>query len=135
MSAQGLVEACLSEPSAAGGRNDGDDAAQILKASWRETRRSVMRGSGVAEFSFRQYLFACQARVLLKLGRPAEVCTQPLCKIWRLVCIDAISRPSGLSVHCVWYIAQARCRPHSGAAHACRLLTGGSSLSRPLQSC
>ena len=32
-----------------------------------------MRGAGVAEFSFRQYLFACQARVLLKLGRPAEV--------------------------------------------------------------
>lgn len=57
----------------AGGSNDGDDAAQILKASWRETRRSVMRGAGVAEFSFRQYLFACQARVLLKLGRPAEV--------------------------------------------------------------
>ena len=57
----------------AGGSSDGDDAAQILKASWRETRRSVMRGAGVAEFSFRQYLFACQARVLLKLGRPAEV--------------------------------------------------------------
>jgi len=47
--------------------------AQILKAAWRETRSSVMRGNGVAEFYFRQYLFACQARLLFKLNRPTEV--------------------------------------------------------------
>ena len=63
-----------------GGRTDGDDVAQILKAAWRETRSSVMRGNGVAEFNFRQYLFACQARLLFKLNRPAEVrlCSQKL---------------------------------------------------------
>ena len=60
---------------AAGGKTDGDDVAQILKAAWRETRSSVMRGNGVAEFYFRQYLFACQARLLFKLNRPTEVCT------------------------------------------------------------
>lgn len=32
-----------------------------------------MRGNGVAEFYFRQYLFACQARLLFKLNRPTEV--------------------------------------------------------------
>ena len=40
-----------------------------------------MRGNGVAEFYFRQYLFACQARLLFKLNRPTEVGTthvQPL---------------------------------------------------------
>ena len=58
----------------AGGKTDGDDVAQILKAAWRETRSSVMRGNGVAEFYFRQYLFACQARLLFKLNRPTEVC-------------------------------------------------------------
>lgn len=57
----------------AGGKTDGDDVAQILKAAWRETRSSVMRGNGVAEFYFRQYLFACQARLLFKLNRPTEV--------------------------------------------------------------
>ena len=63
---------------AAGGKTDGDDAAQFLKAAWRETRSSVMRGNGVAEFYFRQYLFACQARLLFKLNRPTEVPCQPL---------------------------------------------------------
>lgn len=47
--------------------------AELLKATWRETRRSVLHSGGLAEFHFRQYLFACQARVLLKLGRPQEV--------------------------------------------------------------
>lgn len=68
----------LQASSAAGGKTDGDDAAQILKAAWRETRSSVMRGNGVAEFYFRQYLFACQARLLFKLNRPTEVTYQQL---------------------------------------------------------
>ncbi|KAA6429506.1 MAG: TRAPPII tethering factor, partial [Trebouxia sp. A1-2] len=61
-----------------GGKTDGDDVAQILKAAWRETRSSVMRGNGVAEFYFRQYLFACQARLLFKLNRPTEVAERGL---------------------------------------------------------
>lgn len=47
--------------------------AQLLKASWRETRRAVLHKGNIAEFHFRQYMFACQARLLLKLERPAEV--------------------------------------------------------------
>jgi hypothetical protein len=56
-----------------GGTDEGDDVAELLKATWRETRRSVLHRGGMAEFHFRQYLFACQARVLLKLGCAAEV--------------------------------------------------------------
>lgn len=73
-----LTTFCCKALSAAGGKTDGDDAAQILKAAWRETRSSVMRGNGVAEFYFRQYLFACQARLLFKLNRPTEVTHQQL---------------------------------------------------------
>ena len=73
-----LTTTCSKASSAAGGKTDGDDAAQILKAAWRETRSSVMRGNGVAEFYFRQYLFACQARLLFKLNRPTEVTYQRL---------------------------------------------------------
>lgn len=41
-----------------------------------------MRGNGVAEFYFRQYLFACQARLLFKLNRPTEVTShQPFCPL------------------------------------------------------
>ena len=54
-------------------RNDGADSAVLLRATWRDTRRAVLRAGGVADFTFRQYLFACQARVLLRLGRPQEV--------------------------------------------------------------
>ena len=46
-----------------------------------------MRGNGVAEFYFRQYLFACQARLLFKLNRPTEVigliCS--LCALWTFI--------------------------------------------------
>lgn len=56
-----------------GARHDGADSAVLLRAAWRDTRRAVLRAGGVTEFSFRQYLFACQARVLLRLGRPQEV--------------------------------------------------------------
>lgn len=56
-----------------GARHDGADSAVLLRATWRDTRRAVLRAGGVTEFAFRQYLFACQARVLLRLGRPQEV--------------------------------------------------------------
>ncbi|KAK9858891.1 hypothetical protein WJX84_005283, partial [Apatococcus fuscideae] len=76
------LEACYLEALASGGplagapfggNQDGDDVAQLLKASWRETRRAVLHKGNIAEFHFRQYMFACQARLLLKLERPAEV--------------------------------------------------------------
>ena len=51
--------------------------AQLLKASWRETRRAVLHKGNIAEFHFRQYMFACQARLLLKLELPAEVLPVP----------------------------------------------------------
>ena len=36
-------------------------------------RQAVVTQSGMGEFHFTQYLFACQARILLELGRPYEV--------------------------------------------------------------
>ena len=45
----------------------------LLTSSWRDTRRAVLKHGNIPEFTFRQYLFACQADVLLKLARPQEV--------------------------------------------------------------
>jgi len=44
----------------------------LLTSSWRDTRRAVLKHGTIPEFTFRQYLFACQANVLLKLARPQE---------------------------------------------------------------
>ena len=44
----------------------------LLTSSWRDTRRAVLKHGSIPEFTFRQYLFACQADVLLKLARPQE---------------------------------------------------------------
>ena len=104
-----LATTCRKVSCAAGGKTDGDDAAQILKAAWRETRSSVMRGNGVAEFYFRQYLFACQARLLFKLNRPTEVTYQ------QLFCL--LSIPKGLASF--WADIQL----HSLALQACLRLT------------
>ena len=59
-----------------GGTSPGDDNAQLVSATWREMRQSVLR-NGMVQFDFQQFLFACQARILLKLNRPAEVCPTP----------------------------------------------------------
>lgn len=48
-----------------------------------------MRGNGVAEFYFRQYLFACQARLLFKLNRPTEVWPLPA---WDLASCNLLKR-------------------------------------------
>ena len=45
----------------------------LLNATGRDTRRAVLIQGGVSEFSFRQYLFSCQANILLKLGQHHEV--------------------------------------------------------------
>ena len=56
----------------AGGSGPGEDEAQLLNSSWGRTRTNV-HGAGLDAFHFRQYLFACQARLLLALQRPVEV--------------------------------------------------------------
>ena len=58
----------------AGGSGQGDDVAQLLSATWRETRHAVLESGMVPQFQFRQFLFACQARILVKLNRHIEVC-------------------------------------------------------------
>jgi hypothetical protein len=69
-----IPEACLHTPGNAGGDKPGDDCSCLLSATWREMRRSVFEHGAVPQFRFRQFLFACQARNLLKLQRPIEVC-------------------------------------------------------------
>jgi hypothetical protein len=55
-----------------GGTSPGDDVAQLVRATWRETRNAY-KNNGLVQFEFQQFLFACQARILLKLNRPSEV--------------------------------------------------------------
>ncbi|GMH45221.1 hypothetical protein BSKO_13178 [Bryopsis sp. KO-2023] len=56
-----------------GGDETGDDVSTLMTATWNKTRQAVMSRKGLTEFKFRQYLFAAQARLLIKLGRPVEV--------------------------------------------------------------
>ncbi|KAG2424134.1 hypothetical protein HXX76_014808 [Chlamydomonas incerta] len=78
-------------PAAGGGAAGGDDeddrygacgegaeVATLMTASWRVTRRIVLKRSAVQEFRFRQYLFAAQSRLLLRLGRPVDVAERAL---------------------------------------------------------
>ena len=78
-------------------RHDGADSAVLLRATWRDTRRAVLRAGGVADFTFRQYLFACQARVLLRLGRPQEVSrAMSASRVQlRLLCLQSRPRSEG----------------------------------------
>ena len=55
-----------------------DDEAALLWAPWRSVREAVQASEGLPEFTLRQLLFASQARVLLKLHRPAEVALRGL---------------------------------------------------------
>ena len=65
-----------------GGNTPGDDVAQLLSATWRETRHAMIETGMVPQFQFRQFLFACQARVLIKLSRHIEV---RACKLARVI--------------------------------------------------
>ncbi len=56
-----------------GGSDPGDDVAQLLSATWRRTRHAMIETGMVPQFQFRQFLFACQARILMKLNRHVEV--------------------------------------------------------------
>lgn len=79
----------------AGAQLEGADTAVLLRATWRDTRRAVLKAGGVTEFAFRQYLFACQGRVLLRMRRPQEVAFSVLCKTISL-CFKLQRSPSGL---------------------------------------
>ena len=56
-----------------GGDEPGDEAATLLSATWRDTRRAVFERGVLPQFRLRQFLFACQARLLLRLARATEV--------------------------------------------------------------
>ncbi|KXZ42764.1 hypothetical protein GPECTOR_119g395 [Gonium pectorale] len=61
-----------------GAAGEGAEVATLTSASWRATRRSILKQAAVQEFQFRQYLFASQARLLLRLGRPVDVAERGL---------------------------------------------------------
>ncbi len=48
----------------------------------------------VPQFRFRQFLFACQARILLKLQRPTEVCLPHT--------VADFDAPVVLVLNCLW---------------------------------
>lgn len=62
----------------------GEDNAALLHTGWGQTRTTV-HGGGLDAFRFRQYLFACQARLLMQLQRPIEV----LARLDTFVCSSA----------------------------------------------
>ncbi|KAI3509871.1 hypothetical protein L1887_25395 [Cichorium endivia] len=58
-----------------GGMEHGDDQAAILNPNNKQLSQMVLDNS-FREFEFRQYLFACQAKLLFKLKRPFEVASR-----------------------------------------------------------
>ncbi|URD88129.1 hypothetical protein MUK42_26812, partial [Musa troglodytarum] len=55
-----------------GGLEQGDDQAALLKPEFKPLSQ-IVQDDSFREFEFRQYLFACQSKLLFKLGRPVEV--------------------------------------------------------------
>ncbi|WOL15818.1 trafficking protein particle complex II-specific subunit [Canna indica] len=55
-----------------GGLEHGDDQAALLKPGFKPLSQ-IVQDDSFREFEFRQYLFACQSKLLFKLGRPVEV--------------------------------------------------------------
>ncbi|XP_039127222.1 LOW QUALITY PROTEIN: trafficking protein particle complex II-specific subunit 130 homolog [Dioscorea cayenensis subsp. rotundata] len=55
-----------------GGLDHGDDQAALLNPVFKPLTQIVLDDS-FREFEFRQYLFACQSKLLFKLSRPVEV--------------------------------------------------------------
>ncbi|KAJ1377614.1 TRAPP II complex, TRAPPC10 [Sesbania bispinosa] len=58
-----------------GGADHGDDQAAILNPGNKALTQIVQEDS-FREFEFRQYLFACQSKLLFKLNRPIEVASR-----------------------------------------------------------
>ncbi|KAL7143291.1 hypothetical protein ABFS83_08G182000 [Erythranthe nasuta] len=55
-----------------GGLEQGDDQATLLDPG-KKALAQIVQDDSFREFEFRQYLFACQAKLLFKLSRPFEV--------------------------------------------------------------
>ncbi|CAK9160210.1 unnamed protein product [Ilex paraguariensis] len=55
-----------------GGVDHGDDQAALLNPG-KKPLTQIVQDDSFREFEFRQYLFACQAKLLFKLNRPFEV--------------------------------------------------------------
>ncbi|XP_033138683.1 trafficking protein particle complex II-specific subunit 130 homolog isoform X1 [Brassica rapa] len=55
-----------------GGFDSEDDKASLLKPGSKPLTQ-IVQDDSFREFDFRQYLFACQSRLLFKLNRPSEV--------------------------------------------------------------
>ncbi|XAR56575.1 hypothetical protein NMG60_11037116 [Bertholletia excelsa] len=58
-----------------GGMDCGDDQAALLNPG-KKLLTQIVQDDSFREFEFRQYLFACQAKLLFKLNRPFEVASR-----------------------------------------------------------
>ncbi|XP_004291670.1 PREDICTED: trafficking protein particle complex II-specific subunit 130 homolog [Fragaria vesca subsp. vesca] len=58
-----------------GGVDHGDDQASLLN-SGNKPLTQIVQDDSFREFEFRQYLFACQSKLLFKLNRPFEVASR-----------------------------------------------------------
>ncbi|XP_004487746.1 trafficking protein particle complex II-specific subunit 130 homolog [Cicer arietinum] len=58
-----------------GGADHGDDQAAILNPG-KKALAQIVQEDSFREFEFRQYLFACQSKLLFKLNRPIEVASR-----------------------------------------------------------
>ncbi|KAI3708451.1 hypothetical protein L2E82_37621 [Cichorium intybus] len=58
-----------------GGMDHGDDQAALLNPG-KKPLTQIVQDDSFREFEFRQYLFACQAKLLFKLNRPFEVASR-----------------------------------------------------------
>ncbi|KAM0824713.1 hypothetical protein ACQ4PT_070010 [Festuca glaucescens] len=73
------LELCYSEsvnlpgkPREFGGLDTGDDQAALLNPGFKALTQ-IVQDDVFREFEFRQYIFACQSKLLFKLSRPVEV--------------------------------------------------------------
>ncbi|XP_065862152.1 trafficking protein particle complex II-specific subunit 130 homolog [Euphorbia lathyris] len=58
-----------------GGTDHGDDQAALLNSGSKPLTQ-IVQDDSFKEFDFRQYLFACQSKLLFKLNRPFEVASR-----------------------------------------------------------
>ncbi|PHT43769.1 Trafficking protein particle complex II-specific subunit -like protein [Capsicum baccatum] len=58
-----------------GGMDSGDDQAALLNPG-KKALNQIVQDDSFREFNFRQYLFACQSKLLFKLTRPFEVASR-----------------------------------------------------------
>ncbi|PWA48337.1 CLUB [Artemisia annua] len=80
-----------------GGMENGDDQAALLTPG-KKPLTQIVQDDSFREFEFRQYLFACQAKLLFKLNRPFEVASRGFSFV--------ISFSKALALHEVWHSYQ-----------------------------